>query len=125
MLFRVWPSCADKSVTGTPRAIWTLAYRCRRSCGWNLGIRRFARPDDHPVHRHRRRTLEYAALARPIIRRRLRHDRPYWYLPSEMLGLGRRARAVIAVLARRRVPLRYPLYAAPVRRGAAKSPIPR
>ena len=49
-----------------------------------------------------------------------------WYLPSEMLGLGGRGRAVIAALARGRVLLRYPLDAAPlVRAVAAKTLIPR
>jgi len=49
-----------------------------------------------------------------------------WYLPSEMLGVRSRARAVIAALARARVLLRYPLEAAPpVRAVAAKTLIPR
>ena len=49
-----------------------------------------------------------------------------WYLPSEMLGVRSRARAVLAPLARGRVLLRYPLYAAPlVRAVAAKKLIPR
>jgi hypothetical protein len=45
-----------------------------------------------------------------------------WYLPADALRLTARVRALIAVLARGLVLLRYPLYTAPVRAAAAKVP---
>jgi hypothetical protein len=46
-----------------------------------------------------------------------------WYLPAEEIQVGRRLRAMVRSVARRRALLRSPLYIAPIRGVAARVPV--